>query len=43
MIVPVGGESRQRLTVLTKSAEGVVSEPTLDVLFVPLTRGQREP
>jgi protein-L-isoaspartate(D-aspartate) O-methyltransferase len=42
MIVPVG-KSRQRLTILTKSAEGVVSEPTLDVLFVPLTRGQREP
>jgi protein-L-isoaspartate(D-aspartate) O-methyltransferase len=42
MVIPVGA-SRQLLTILTKSAEGVVSEPTLDVLFVPLTRGQRQP
>ncbi len=42
MIVPVG-VSRQRLTVLTKTAEGVVSEPTLDVLFVPLTRDPHDP
>jgi protein-L-isoaspartate(D-aspartate) O-methyltransferase len=42
MIVPVG-DWRQRLTVLTKSAKGVRSDETLDVLFVPLTRGERKP
>jgi protein-L-isoaspartate(D-aspartate) O-methyltransferase len=42
MIVPVG-KSRQRLTVITKSANGIVAEPTLDVLFVPLTRGEHKP
>jgi protein-L-isoaspartate(D-aspartate) O-methyltransferase len=43
MIIPVGGGWRQQLMVLTKTKDGVASEPTLDVLFVPLTRGERKP
>jgi protein-L-isoaspartate(D-aspartate) O-methyltransferase len=42
MIIPVGGGWRQQLMVLTKTKEGIASEPTLDVLFVPLTRGERK-
>jgi protein-L-isoaspartate(D-aspartate) O-methyltransferase len=42
MIIPVG-EWRQQLMVLSKTAKGVTSEATLDVLFVPLTRGERKP
>ncbi len=42
MILPVGGWWRQQLQVLTKTAAGVASEPTLDVLFVPLTRSERK-
>jgi protein-L-isoaspartate(D-aspartate) O-methyltransferase len=43
MIIPVGERWRQQLMVLTKAAKGVTSESTLDVLFVPLTRGERKP
>jgi protein-L-isoaspartate(D-aspartate) O-methyltransferase len=43
MIIPVGGGWRQQLMVLTRSTEGIASQPTLDVLFVPLTRGERKP
>jgi protein-L-isoaspartate(D-aspartate) O-methyltransferase len=42
MIIPVGGW-RQQLMVLTKTAKGITSKATLDVLFVPLTRGERKP
>jgi protein-L-isoaspartate(D-aspartate) O-methyltransferase len=42
MIIPVGGGWRQQLMVLTKTKDGVASEPTLDVLFVPLTRSERK-
>ena len=42
MIIPVGGGWRQQLQVLTKTADGVAAEPTLDVLFVPLTRSDRK-
>jgi protein-L-isoaspartate(D-aspartate) O-methyltransferase len=42
MIIPVGGGWRQQLQVLTKTAEGVAVKPTLDVLFVPLTRSDRK-
>ncbi len=38
MIVPVG-ISQQQLILITKDAAGVQSEPLLDVIFVPLTRG----
>ena len=41
MTIPVGGGWRQQLQVLTKTADGVAAEPTLDVLFVPLTRSDR--
>src|SRR5262245_55578005 len=43
MIIPVGGGWRQQLRVLTKKRDGAASEATLDVLFVPLTRGERKP
>jgi protein-L-isoaspartate(D-aspartate) O-methyltransferase len=41
MIVPVG-ESRQQLVLMTKGNEtdGIRAEPLLDVVFVPLTRGE---
>ena len=42
MLIPVGGGWRQQLQVLTKTADGVALEPTLDVLFVPLTRSERK-
>ncbi len=42
MIIPVG-KRWQQLMVLTKSADGIASESTLDVAFVPLTRGNRQP
>ena len=42
MTIPVGGGWRQQLQVLTKTADGVAAEPTLDVLFVPLTRSDRK-
>ena len=42
MIIPVGGGWHQQLHVLTKTADGVRSEPTIDVLFVPLTRSERK-
>jgi protein-L-isoaspartate(D-aspartate) O-methyltransferase len=42
MIIPVGGGWRQQLQVLTKTTDGVAARPTLDVLFVPLTRSDRK-
>ena len=42
MTIPVGGGWRQQLQVLTKTADGDAAEPTLDVLFVPLTRSDRK-
>jgi protein-L-isoaspartate(D-aspartate) O-methyltransferase len=41
MILPVG-TTRQRITILKKTTTGVVSESSIDVRFVPLTRGARE-
>ena len=42
MIIPVGAW-RQRLMIVTRTAKGIASEATLDVAFVPLTRGTRKP
>jgi protein-L-isoaspartate(D-aspartate) O-methyltransferase len=40
MVIPVG-DTDQRLTVLTRTAHGVVSQSTLSVRFVPLIRARR--
>lgn len=37
MIIPVGGQTIQHLTVLTRDAAGVRAEQVLPVLFVPMT------
>lgn len=37
MIIPVGGQTIQHLTVLTRDATGVRAEQVLPVLFVPMT------
>lgn len=41
MVIPVG-DFFQRITILTRIDRGVVSEKTLDVRFVPLTRQPQE-